>query len=76
MKKKFLIFGIAFIILATFFITKFVKNYCDNLPKELPNGTVVYDFKNQSQPRARKILYKDLYDYYFYYPSGKQEKIL
>ena len=57
--KAVLILFIALILMATcFFGFKKVKDYYDNKPKVLQNGTVVYDFSTQRQPQASKILYE------------------
>ena len=60
MKKKWLIFGIGILAIVVFSAFYFVKKYNDNLPKKLPNGAVVYDFGEQVQLKARKILYNYL----------------
>ena len=60
MKKKLFILGIGILVVVGLLTFYFVKKYNDNLPKKLPNGVVVYDFMEQRQPRAKKILYKYL----------------
>ena len=57
MKKWVLITGIIILIIAGVLVVHRVKN---NMPKVLPNGTVVYDFTKQCQPKASKILHEYL----------------
>ena len=57
---KAVLISVAVLILAAicFFAFTKIKNYYDNKPKVLPNGTVVYDFSTQRQAKASKILYE------------------
>ena len=62
MPKRINVVFISFVVLILsaicFFTFIKIKSYYDNKPKVLPNGTVVYDFSTQRQPKASKILYE------------------
>ena len=69
---KYLKIIVILLIVSLVFLTCFltfinIKNYYDNKPKVLPNGTVVYDFSKQRQAKASRILYEYVYTYYIKY---------
>ena len=74
MPKYLKIIIILLIVSSCFFIFIKIKDYYDNEPEVLPNGTVVYDFSRQRQAKASRILYEYVYAYYIKYSSSILEK--